>query len=93
MSLTTGPINEVAGDVFDAGQMMVLRPEDNTTVKAGPAGARLMALGGETLNGPSHIRWIFVASSQTKIEAAKVAWAHGRFQLLQDDNDEFIKLP
>ncbi|MBB5723506.1 MAG: pirin family protein [Rhizobiaceae bacterium] len=89
---------EVAGDVFDAGQMMVFRPGDRITVKAGLGGARLMALGGETLNGPRHIWWNFVASSQDKIEAAKVAWAagdwaHGRFQLPPDDNDEFIPLP
>jgi redox-sensitive bicupin YhaK (pirin superfamily) len=89
---------EVAGDIFEAGQMMVFRPGDSITVKAGPAGARLMALGGETLNGPRHIWWNFVASSQDKIEAAKVAWAagdwaHGRFQLPPDDNDEFIPLP
>ena len=89
---------EVAGDVFEAGRMMVFRPGDRMTVKAGPAGARLMALGGETLNGPRHIWWNFVASSRDKIEAAKVAWAagdwaHGRFQLPPDDKDEFIPLP
>lgn len=89
---------EVAGDVFDAGKMMVFRPGDRITVKAGLGGARFMALGGETLNGPRHIWWNFVASSQDKIEAAKVAWAagdwaHGRFQLPPDDNDEFIPQP
>jgi redox-sensitive bicupin YhaK (pirin superfamily) len=94
----TGGSIDVAGDVFEAGQMMVFRPGDKITVKAGPAGARLMALGGETLNGPRHIWWNFVASLQDKIEAAKVAWAagdwaHGRFQLPPDDNDEFVPLP
>jgi redox-sensitive bicupin YhaK (pirin superfamily) len=69
--ITVGSI-EVAGGVFEAGQMMVFRPGDRITVKAGPAGARLVALGGETLNGPRHIWWNFVASSRDKIEAAKV---------------------
>lgn len=95
--ITQGSI-EVAGDSFEAGQMMVFRPGDALSLKAGAQGARLMLLGGETLNGPRHIWWNFVASSQDKIEAAKVAWAagdwtHGRFQLPPDDDDEFIPLP
>ncbi|WP_419913766.1 pirin family protein [Hoeflea sp.] len=94
----TGGSIEVAGDTFEAGQMMVFRPGDDITVKAGPAGARLMMLGGETLNGPRYIWWNFVASSREKIEAAKQAWAkgdweHGRFQLPPDDRAEFIPLP
>lgn len=88
----------MAWDTFKVGQMMVFRLGDKITVKAGSSGARLMVLGGETLNGPRHIWWNFVASSHDKIEAAKVAWAagdlaHGRFQLPPDDNDEFIPLP
>ncbi|MEM8540120.1 MAG: pirin family protein [Pseudomonadota bacterium] len=95
--VTQGSI-EVAGDSFTEGQMMVFRPGDAITVKAGPAGARLILLGGETLEGPRHIWWNFVASSKEKIEAAKQAWAegdweHGRFQLPADDKDEFIPLP
>ena len=88
---------EIAGDRFEAGQMMVFRPGDAITVRA-ISGARLMILGGETLNGPRHIWWNFVASSQEKIEAAKQAWREGdwedgRFQLPPDDRDEFIPLP
>ena len=95
--VTSGSI-EVAGDIFEAGRMMVFRPGDAITVKAGSAGARLMLLGGETLNGPRHIWWNFVASSQEKIDAAKEAWAagdweHGRFTLPPGDSDEFIPLP
>lgn len=88
----------VAGDDFEAGRMMVFRPGDDLSVKAGPQGARLMLLGGETLNGPRYIWWNFVASSQERIEAAKVAWAagdwdHGRFKLPPGDDAEFIPLP
>ena len=95
--VTDGSI-EVAGDVFQSGQMMVFRSGDAITVKAGLAGARLMLLGGETLNGPCHIWWNFVASSKEKIEAAKEAWAagdweHGRFKLPPSDKGEFIPLP
>ena len=88
----------VAGDTFEAGRMMVFRPGDAITLTAGPNGARLMLLGGETLNGPRYIWWNFVASSQEKIDAAKEAWAqgdwdHGRFKLPPGDTEEFIPLP
>ncbi|WP_306112884.1 MULTISPECIES: pirin family protein [unclassified Roseovarius] len=95
--ITTGSV-EIAGETFEAGRMMVFRPGDAITIRAGEQGARLMALGGETLNGPRHIWWNFVASSREKIDAAKEAWAagdwtHGRFQLPPGDDQEFIPLP
>lgn len=95
--VTEGAV-EVAGQVFEAGRMMVFRPGDAITLKAGAQGARLMALGGETLNGPRYISWNFVASSREKIEAAKEAWRegdweHGRFQLPPGDDAEHIPLP
>jgi len=88
---------EIAGDVFGPGHMMVFRPGDPITVTAKSA-ARLMILGGETLGGPRHIWWNFVASSKERIEAAKEAWRagdweNGRFQLPPDDKDEFIPAP
>jgi redox-sensitive bicupin YhaK (pirin superfamily) len=87
----------VAGDVFEAGRMMVFRPGDAICVEAGERGARLIVLGGQTLNGPRHIWWNFVASSKEKIEAAKEAWIkadfeHGRFQLPPGDDQEFIPI-
>ncbi|PJN94726.1 hypothetical protein CNY89_12780 [Amaricoccus sp. HAR-UPW-R2A-40] len=89
---------EVAGQVFEANRMMVFRPGDRIAVKAGPQGARIMALGGATLGGPRYVWWNFVASSQEKIEAAKAAWKegdweHGRFQLPPGDDAEFIPAP
>ena len=95
--ITQGSI-EVAGEGFEAGRMMVFRPGDAITLRAGEQGARLMALGGETLNGPRHIWWNFVASSREKIDEAKEAWAagdweNGRFQLPPGDDSEFIPLP
>lgn len=89
---------EVAGDVFEEGRMMVFRPGDQVSLKAGENGARLMLLGGETLNGPRYIWWNFVASSQEKIEQAKQAWRagdweDGRFKLPDEDKAEFIPLP
>ncbi len=88
----------VAGQSFEAGQMMVFRPGDAITIGAGDAGARLILLGGATLGGPRYIWWNFVASSQEKIEAAKVQWRRGEwgiglFDLPPDDRSEFIPLP
>lgn len=95
--ITEGAV-EIAGQTFAAGQMMVFRPGDRITVKAGPAGARLMALGGETLAGPRYIWWNFVASSRERIEAAKAdwkaaRWGEGRFDLPPTDRAEHIPLP
>lgn len=95
--VSTGSVR-VAGQTFEAGRMMVFRPGDAITVEAGPEGARLMALGGETLNGPRYIWWNFVASSREKIEAAKEDWraAHwgkGMFDLPPRDREEHIPLP
>ncbi|MBO9452847.1 pirin family protein [Tropicibacter sp. R16_0] len=88
----------IAGQEFEAGQMVVFRPGDRISAKAGPNGARLMLLGGATMNGPRHIWWNFVASSKERIEAAKEAWRagdwmHGRFQLPPGDDQEFTPLP
>lgn len=95
--VTSGSVT-VAGDTFEAGRMMVFRPGDALSLKAGPEGARLMMLGGATLGQSRYIWWNFVASSRDKIDAAKEAWragdwAHGRFQLPPDDNTEFVPLP
>ncbi|WP_126976708.1 pirin family protein [Frigidibacter oleivorans] len=89
---------EVAGETFEAGRMMVFRPGDRISIKAGGQGARVMLLGGATLNGPRHIWWNFVASSKERIEAAKEAWRagdwqHGRFRLPPGDDAEFIPAP
>ncbi|MEL7215239.1 MAG: pirin family protein [Pseudomonadota bacterium] len=88
---------EVAGQRFEAGQMMVFRPGDEITIVA-ITDARLMMLGGETLNGPRYIWWNFVSSSKEKIDAAKEAWRegdwqNGRFHLPPGDDQEFIPAP
>lgn len=93
----TGGVS-VAGQEFPAGRMMVFRPGDRMAVTAGPAGARLIILGGATLAGPRFIWWNFVASSQARIDAAKEAWragdwAHGRFRLPPGDDREFVPAP
>ena len=88
----------VAGQTFGPGQMLVFRPGDAISAKAGGQGARLMVLGGATMPGPRFIWWNFVASSQERIDAAREAWragdwAHGRFHLPPGDEAEFIPAP
>ncbi len=95
--ITEGSVS-IGGQEFEAGRMMVFRPGDQITVAAGAQGARLMALGGATLNGPRYVWWNFVASSQERIEHAKeewraANWGGGLFDLPRDDRDEFIPLP
>ncbi|WP_319532357.1 pirin family protein [uncultured Cohaesibacter sp.] len=94
--VTEGSI-EVAGQSFEVGQMMVFRPGDRISVRAGELGARVMALGGETFNGPRYIWWNFVSSSADKIEEAKAAWkaadfSGGPFRLPPGDDEEFIPI-
>ena len=88
----------VAGETFEAGRMMVFRPGDRVSMTAGGQGARVMLLGGETLEGPRYIWWNFVASSKERIDEAKEAWREadwreGRFTLPAGDDQEFIPLP
>jgi redox-sensitive bicupin YhaK (pirin superfamily) len=88
----------IAGQVFEAGRMMVFRPGDRVSLRAGERGARVMLLGGATMDGPRYIWWNFVASSKERIEDAKEAWRtgdwqSGRFHLPPGDDAEFIPLP
>lgn len=87
-----------AGQSFESGRMLVFRPGDRISVRAGEKGARLMVLGGATMDGPRYIWWNFVASSQDKLDAAREAWRagdwqHGRFRLPPGDDAEFIPAP
>lgn len=88
----------VSGQTFAAGHMLVFRPGDRVSVKAGSEGARIMMLGGATMDGPRYIWWNFVASSRDRIDAAKEAWragdwAHGRFSLPPGDDQDFVPAP
>lgn len=94
--VTEGSIT-VAGDTFEAGRMMVFRPGDRISAKAGERGARMMVLGGATMNGPRYIWWNFVSSSKERIEVAKEAWKtadweNGPFTLPPGDREEHIPI-
>jgi redox-sensitive bicupin YhaK (pirin superfamily) len=68
-------------------------PRRRHTVTAGPAGARMMLFGGDSIPTKRHIWWNFVSSSRERIEQAKAEWRSGRFDIVPGDEEEFIPLP
>ena len=89
---TIGGTIQVAGDTFEPGQLLVLRPGDPITVAAASE-ARFMLFGGAPMEGPRYIWWNFVSSRLERIEAAKEEWANGRFDTVPGDEADFIPLP
>ncbi len=84
---------DIAGDRFPADRLLVFRPGDEITVKAGETGAHFMLFGGASLGSPRHIWWNFVSSSKERIEQAKEEWRSRRFDTVPGDAEEFIPLP
>ncbi|PSM18531.1 pirin family protein [Nitratireductor sp. StC3] len=82
----------IAGDVFAADRLLVLRPGDEIVVSS-ETGAHFMLFGGASLGTPRHIWWNFVSSSKERIEQAKEEWRSGRFDIVPGDEEEFIPLP
>ncbi|MGE0023394.1 MAG: pirin family protein [Hyphomicrobium sp.] len=83
---------DIGGQTFGPGRLLVFRPGDRISILA-VSMARLMLLGGEPMDGPRHIWWNFVSSSQDRIAAAKADWKAGRFSPVPADQTEFIPLP
>jgi redox-sensitive bicupin YhaK (pirin superfamily) len=83
---------DIAGDTFDAGRLLVFRPGDRISILA-LSNARLMLIGGATMDGPRHIWWNFVSSSKERIEQAKDDWRNARFDTVPGDEFEKIPLP
>ncbi len=89
--LTDGEV-DIAGDRFEAPQLLVFRPGDRITVKAIKP-SRMMFLGGAALEGPRYLWWNFVSSRKERIDQAKEEWKTGKFSLIPGDDKEFIPLP
>ena len=83
----------VADDGFAPNQLLVFRPGDEITLKAGPQGCHMMLFGGAALNSRRYIWWNFVSSSKERIEKAKEEWRTGRFEIVPGDEEEFVPLP
>jgi redox-sensitive bicupin YhaK (pirin superfamily) len=82
---------DIDGSAFEVSELVVLRPGQPVTVHA-EAPARLLLLGGASLDGPRHVWWNFVSSSTERIEQAKIDWRDGRLGSVPGDS-EFIPLP
>jgi redox-sensitive bicupin YhaK (pirin superfamily) len=84
----------VDGVVCRTGELAVLG-EGERVVVATTHGARVMLLGGDPMDGPRHIWWNFVASSEERIERARTDWQGypgARFPAIPGES-EFIPLP
>ncbi|HEV7731148.1 MAG TPA: pirin family protein [Candidatus Binatia bacterium] len=82
---------DIAGEVFDAGRLLVAQPGAEVVVRALGA-ARVLVLGGEPTDGHRHIWWNFVTSSRDRLEQAKADWQAGRFPSVPGET-EFTPLP
>lgn len=76
---------------FGKDQLIVLKPGAEVILRS-RAGARLMLLGGEPLDGPRHIYWNFVSSRRERIDEAAREWRDGAFPGIPGES-EFIPLP
>jgi len=87
---------ECEGETFEEATMIIFKPGAKACVRASAAAAentRAMIIGGAPIDGERHIWWNFVASSQERIEDAKVRWKEQRFAKVPGDDKEFIPLP
>ncbi len=84
------------GERYEAGRMLVFGPGAVELRAIEPLPARLVVLGGAPLDGPRHIWWNFVSSSEARIEQAKRDWRDARqahFGTVIHDEREHIPLP
>lgn len=82
---------ELGGHAYGPGTLLVLAAKGAPVLHA-PTGTRLMLFGGAAMDGPRHIWWNLVSSSQDRIEQAKADWRAGRFPKVPGET-EFIPLP
>lgn len=79
--------------IFEAGQLLVLKPGQQVVLRgAGTGPARLLLVGGEAMDGPRYLTWNFVSSSPELIEQAKDDWRNQRFPSVPEET-EYIPLP
>jgi redox-sensitive bicupin YhaK (pirin superfamily) len=83
---------DCAGERVAPRHMLVLGAGSEAIVVADQP-SHIVMIGGEPLDGPRHIWWNFVSSSEERIEQAKRDWREGRFGKVYGDETEFIPLP
>ena len=90
--IVSGELDVDSEAVHVAGSLLVTRKGANLSICAGSNGAVVMLLGGAPLDGPRHMAWNFVSSSQERIRQASDDWLHQRFEPVPEET-EFIPLP
>ena len=90
--VVSGQVDLGHDGVFDAGQLLVLKPGKSVTVGAIDAAARMLLLGGEPMDGPRAVVWNFVASSEERLRQAKDDWENQRFPKIAGES-EWIPYP
>jgi len=78
--------------VYNAGQLLVLKPREELTLTAASETAHVLLLGGEPMSEKRFIWWNFVSSSEERIEQAKKDWKSGEFAPVPEET-ESIPLP
>jgi redox-sensitive bicupin YhaK (pirin superfamily) len=81
----------VAGERFEPGSMLIFRQGDAAFLQALTA-SRVLLLGGAKADGPRHLYWNFVSSSEERLLQARADWRAGRFAKVPGET-EFIPLP
>jgi len=91
----------VAETALAPGELAVLQPGADVQVRASEP-AMVLLLGGEPLDGPRHISWNFVSSSEERLQEAARDWRAQRFPRvpgetrylpLPEDGDEPVNYP
>jgi redox-sensitive bicupin YhaK (pirin superfamily) len=91
--VVNGTLDLGAAGSFGPGQLLVLKPGATVTLGTlDAAGARVMLLGGEPMDGPRYLSWNFVASSAERIEQAKREWDAQTFPKIPGES-ECLPLP
>jgi len=91
--LVEGKLNLGDDGLFDAGQLLVLKPGRRVMIVAeGANPVRMILLGGDPTDGQRYLAWNFVASSMERIEQARKDWREQKFPKVAGET-EFIPLP
>lgn len=81
------------GEAVAPREMIVLPAGEAVNLQAGPAGARLVLVGGRPLAQPVRMWWNFVANDPALIEKAAAEWAAGGFDPIPGETDRIPAPP
>lgn len=83
----------IDGEALAPREMVVLPAGEAVSLQAGPAGARLVLVGGPPLAQPVRMWWNFVAADPALIEKAAAEWAAGGFDAIPGETDRIPAPP